>query len=79
MIPPFRREALRERARLDEADDADVYERTTPSERIERSLELSELARELAHAVGNTWTAHASADIEEKASRYVAPMRMVMR
>ena len=43
MLLPFRRDALRERARLDEADEADAYEHTTPSERIERSLELSEL------------------------------------
>ena len=79
MLLPFRREALRERARLDEADEADAYEHTTPSERIERSLELSELARELARAVGSAWTEQASASLEEKARVYVAPMRAAGR
>lgn len=79
MLLPFRRDALRERARLDEADEADAYEHTTPSERIERSLELSELARDLASAVGSAWTTHASADLEDKARIYVAPMRAVAR
>jgi len=79
MLLPFRRAALRDRARLDEADEADAYERTTPSERIERSLEMSELARELAHAVGSAWTEQAGAGLEEKARLYVAPMRAVRR
>jgi hypothetical protein len=79
MLLPFRRDALRERARLDEADEADAYEHTTPSERIERSLELSELARELARAVGGAWTEQASAGLAEKARVYVAPMRAVGR
>ena len=79
MLLPFRRDALRERARLDEADEADAYEQTTPSERIERSLELSELARELADAVSSAWTDQASAGLEEKARLYVAPMHAVGR
>lgn len=79
MLLPFRREALRERARLDEADEADAYEHTTPSERIERSFELSELARELARAVGSEWTEQASVALEEKARVYVAPMRAAGR
>ena len=79
MLLPFRREALRERARLDEADEADAYQRTTLSERIERSIELSELARELACAVGSSWTEQASAGLDEKARLYVAPMRAVTR
>jgi hypothetical protein len=79
MLLPFRRDALRERARLDEADEADAYEHTTPSERIERSLELSELAGELARAVGSEWTEQAGAALEEKARLYVAPMRAAAR
>jgi len=79
MLLPFRRDALRERARLDEADEADAYEHTTPSERIERCLELSELARELASAVGSAWTKYASAGLEDKARIYVAPMRATAR
>jgi hypothetical protein len=79
MLLPFRRDALRERARLDAADEAEAFEQTTPSERIERSLELSELAHELACAVGSAWTEQASASLEEKARLYVAPLRAVGR
>lgn len=79
MLLPLRRDALRNRAPLDEADEADAYEHTTPSQRIMRSLELSELARELARAVGSAWTEQASADMMEKARFYVAPMRAVVR
>jgi hypothetical protein len=77
MLLPFRREALRERTRLDEVDEADAHDQTTPSERIERCLELSDLARELAGAVGSAWIEQASASIEEKARIYVAPLRAV--
>lgn len=79
MLLPFRRDALRERARLDDADEAAVYDHTTPTERIERCLELSELARELAVAVGSAWTEHASASLKEKARLYVSPMHAVGR
>lgn len=79
MILPLRRDALRDRAALDEADEADAYEHTTPSQRILRCLELSELARELAHAVDSAFTPQPSADIEEKARLYVAPMRAAVR
>jgi hypothetical protein len=79
MLLPLRRDALRERTRLDEADEADAYARTTPSERIERSLELSELARQLARAVGSAWTEQAGTGLEEKARLYVAPMRAAGR
>ena len=79
MLLPFRRDALRERARLDEADEAEAYARTTPDERIERCLELSELSRELAESVGGAWIGEASASLEEKAHLYVVPLRLVLR
>lgn len=76
---PFRRDALRERARLDEADEAEAYARTTPDERIERCLELSELACDLAESVGGAWVGEAGASLEENAQLYVAPLRLVLR
>lgn len=75
MLSPLRREALCKRALLDESDEATAYEQTTPSERIERSLELSELALELARAVGSAWVDEARVSLREKARLYVAPMR----
>jgi hypothetical protein len=79
MLLPFRRDALREKNRLDEADEDEVCARMTPSERLERSLELSNMARELAESVGASWTQEASASLEEKARLYVAPMRALLR
>lgn len=79
MLPPLRRAALRAREPLDEADEAEARGQTTPSERIERSLELSELARELAEAVGSTWTQAADPDLPGKARRWAAPLHAVTR
>jgi hypothetical protein len=79
MLFPLRREALRDRARLDEADEATAYEQMTPSQRIERSLELSELAAELARAVGGAWVDQARVGLQEKMRLYVAPMRAARR
>lgn len=40
MILPLRRDALKERGHLDEADEDACFARSTPSQRLEVSLEL---------------------------------------
>jgi hypothetical protein len=79
MILPFRREALRAREALDEADEVEAYARETPSERLALVIELSDLARSLAEAVGAPWVTETVDDLEEKARLYALPLRVLMR
>jgi hypothetical protein len=79
MILPVRREALRDRQLLDEADEMDAHARGTPSERLGLALALSDLARKLARGAGSRWVEEGSADLESKSALYVAPLRALMR
>ncbi|MCC6214454.1 MAG: hypothetical protein IT376_06270 [Polyangiaceae bacterium] len=79
MLPPLRRAALRARESLDEADEAEAHGQTTPSDRVERSLEPSKLARELAEAVGSTWTQAVNPDLPGEARRWAAPLHALTR
>ncbi len=75
MQPPVRREALRERDRLDLADDLQAYARETPAQRIGLALALMQMARKLAQGTGATWVKSPPDDLAEKAERYIAPLR----
>lgn len=79
MILPMKREALRERARLDEVDEAELYERETPEQRFLVGLELSELARKCARAAGSDWVLAPPYDLPDKARRYAEPLRRLCR
>jgi hypothetical protein len=79
MIPPVRRDALREREALDEADEAEAYARESSSERLAMALELSDVTRALAESVGARWVTEPVLDLEEKAELYVAPLRASAR
>jgi hypothetical protein len=79
MILPVRRDALRDRELLDEADELEAYARSTPSERLALALALSDLTRKLAKGAGSRWIDEGSADLETKAALYVAPLRALMR
>ena len=75
MQPPVRREALRERDRLDLEDDLDAHARETPAQRIGMALALMQMARKLAQGTGAAWIKSPQDDLEEKADRYIAPLR----
>jgi hypothetical protein len=79
VILPVRREALREREALDEADEMDACARETPSERLAMTIELSEITRALAEAVGAPWVTEPPDDLEQKAQAYAAPLRVPVR
>ena len=79
MLLPVRREALRERQALDEADELAQHARETISDRLAMAIELSELTRALAVAVGAPWVAEAVDDLEDKARLWAAPLRALER
>ena len=78
MILPLRRDVLQERGRLDEADEDAAFARSTPSQRLELSVELSDVTRSLAESVGSAWVSEASMALESKAHLYVAPMQALL-
>jgi hypothetical protein len=78
MILPVRRDALRERERLDEQDDMAAHAHGTPSERLAMALGLSDLVRKLARSAGSRWVEAGSADLETKSALYVAPLRALI-
>jgi hypothetical protein len=75
VILPLRRDALKERDLLDEADEDAAFTRSTPSQRLELSVEISDVTRSLAESVGSDWVSEASMGLENKACLYVAPLR----
>ena len=78
VILPLRRDALKERGRLDEADEDAAFARSTPSQRLELSVEISDVTRSLAESVESTWVSEASMALESKAHLYVAPLRALL-
>lgn len=78
VILPLRRDALKERGHLDEADEDATFARSTPSQRLELSVELSDVTRSLAESVGSDWVLEARMALESKADLYVAPMRALL-
>jgi hypothetical protein len=78
VIPPFDRARLAEKNALDEAEAIADAAAKTPEERIEETLELSELVRELARANGVDPAAGAS-DLAEKARLWARPMKLLLR
>ena len=79
VIPPLRRDALARRAQRDADDEARACEAEDPAERIELSLELSELARETAESVGADWIRFPPNDLSEKARLYARPLALLKR
>ena len=77
VILPFNRARLQERNALDEAEEQAAAARRTPGERVEMSLDLSQLVRELAHATGADQAAEMRSDLAEKAHLYAAPLRIL--
>jgi hypothetical protein len=77
VILPFDRKRLQERNALDEAEDQADAARRTPPERVELSLELSQLVRDLALAAGANQPTNEHADLVEKARLYATPLRIL--
>jgi hypothetical protein len=77
VILPFDRARLRERNALDDAEDQAAAAQRSPGERVEISLDLSQLVRDLAHATGADRAVARNADLAEKARLYAAPLRIL--
>lgn len=77
---PFDRARLAERNRLDEIEERDEAAKMSLAERFALTLELSDLARELALAAGASWL-HGDRDEElaMKSKLWVAPLRALQR
>ena len=73
MLPPFDREALKERNASDLAAERARAASRSPAEGLLDTLELSELVRELARA--SNADCPASHDLEAKADLYVRPLK----
>jgi hypothetical protein len=73
---PARRDALAQRNRLDEIDEARQYALESPAERLSFALQSSELVRQLAMAVGNQ---NGAADLDQKSAQYVMPLSRLVR
>jgi hypothetical protein len=79
VIPPVRREALRERQALDQVDELEAFAHETLGERLALTIELSDLSRALAEAVGASWVTQPVDDLGDKARLYAAPLRALVR
>jgi hypothetical protein len=75
MILPFNRDRLRERNASDLVDEIKEARRRSPAERVEQTLELSDLVRALAQAAGS----EVPDDLAEKARLYAEPLRVATR
>ena len=75
VVLPIKRDALKERAALDAADEAEQYQRESPEQRFRIGLALSELARKLARAAGAEWITSPPDDLADKARLYAEPLR----
>jgi hypothetical protein len=75
---PFHRDKLRERNALDEAEEIAEAALKTPSERLARTLELSDLVSALSRATGARALAPPS-DLAEKSRLYARPLRALLR
>ena len=77
MLLPFKRDRLRERNAIDEAEDRADSALRSPAERVEITLQLSEAVRLFSHATGAPQHTHEDADLEGKARLYALPLRLL--
>lgn len=77
MLLPFKRDRLRERNAVDEAEDQADSALRSPAERVELTLQLSEAVRLFSHATGTAQPASVDADLERKARLYALPLRLL--
>lgn len=75
----MKRDALRERALQDDADEAEACAHESLSERLALTIELSDLSRALAEAVSAAWPSAPTDDLEDKSRLYAAPLRALVR
>jgi hypothetical protein len=74
MLLPIKRANLRQLAEREADDDATTFASETPDRRLSVTLALIAATRKLAKAAGAEWIVSPSYDLDEKASRYVAPL-----
>jgi hypothetical protein len=74
VLLPFDRARLRARNAIDDAEQLTEAARLSPSQRIEQSLELSQLVIDLARAAGAP-EGQREVELAEKARLFVAPLR----
>jgi len=79
MLSPIRRQALRERERLDWKDERAAAAEESPEDRVQLALELAEVARTIAEAAGAAWAVAPPDDLLDKAHRYSRALRALAR
>ncbi len=75
MKPPVNRAQLSQFAEREAEDDAALFAQETPERRLVVALALIQATRKLAKAAAADWLVSPSYDLDEKASRYIAPLR----
>lgn len=75
MLLPIKRTQLSQFAEREAEDDDDAFAQETPDRRLRITLALIAATRKLAQAAGAEWIVSPCYDLDEKASRYVAPLR----
>ncbi|HMU40712.1 MAG TPA: hypothetical protein PKE31_17010 [Pseudomonadota bacterium] len=71
----MKRDPLRLLAEREAEDDAAAFAQETPGQRLRITLALIAATRKLAQAAGADWIVSAPYDLDEKARRYIAPLR----
>jgi hypothetical protein len=75
MLLPIKRTHLSQLAEREADDDAAAFAQETPGRRLHITLALIAATRKLAQAAGADWIVTPAYDLDEKASRYIAPLR----
>lgn len=75
MLLPIKRAQLSQLAEREAADDAATFAQETPGRRLRITLALIAATRKLAQAAGADWIVSPAYDLDEKAGRYIAPLR----
>jgi hypothetical protein len=77
VLLPFKSGRLRERNAVDEAEDQADSALRSPAERVEITLQLSEVVRLFSHVTGAPQHASEDADLEGKARLYALLLRLL--
>jgi len=77
VTPPPTSERLRERNLVDRRQEIEEAARRSPSERLQQTLEISELVRRLAGATGARRRSEGLGRLEEKARLLARPLRLL--
>jgi hypothetical protein len=76
LVPPVRRDRLRELGVRDQLEELAQARQETCGERLALALELADLTREFAEAAPAAWLAAEPDDLADKARLWLGPLRV---